>query len=116
MYLSYYLCHTSKTGSNTVQVSMTEHGLIWMKTALDSGVLFVNFLLMLTVGMELQPHHFVAVTKRKGKALALFVSQVIVLPLLGLLVVWLLKLPPQITAGILLLAACPVGDIANFYT
>ncbi len=99
-----------------VHVPMTELGLICTKTVLDSGVLFVNFLLMLTVGMELQPHQLVAVTKRKGTALALFVSQVIVLPLLGLLIVWLLKLPPPITAGILLLAACPVGDIANFYT
>jgi BASS family bile acid:Na+ symporter len=27
-----------------------------------------------------------------------------------------MQLPPHLTAGILLLAACPVGDIANFFT
>jgi predicted Na+-dependent transporter len=27
-----------------------------------------------------------------------------------------MALPPHISAGILLIAACPVGDIANFYT
>jgi BASS family bile acid:Na+ symporter len=86
------------------------------KTILDIGVLLVSVLLMITVGMELAPQHFSDVAKRKGILICLFAGQVVVLPLLGVILVRLLSLPPHISAGILLLAACPVGDIANFYT
>lgn len=86
------------------------------KVVLDIGVLVVNILLMMMVGMELQPRHFAAVAQRKGATIVLFAGQVVVLPLFGLLVARALSLPPSITAGILLLAACPVGDIANLYT
>ena len=86
------------------------------KEILDIGVLIVNGLLMMMVGMELQPRHFAALAQRRLAAIVLFAGQVTVLPLLGLLVARMLSLPPPITAGILLLAACPVGDIANLYT
>jgi BASS family bile acid:Na+ symporter len=86
------------------------------KAILDIGVLFVSILLMVTVGMELAPQHFRDVAKRKGVLICLFAGQVVVLPIIGFILVRLLSLPPHISAGILLLAACPVGDIANFYT
>lgn len=38
------------------------------------------------------------------------------LPVLGFVIARGFALPPHLTAGLLLLAACPVGDIANFYT
>lgn len=86
------------------------------KIVLDIGVLFVSILLMVTVGMELAPQHFRDVAKRKRVLICLFIGQVVVLPLIGFILVRLLSLPPHISAGILLLAACPVGDIANLYT
>lgn len=86
------------------------------KALLDIGVLFVNILLMLTVGMELAPQHFRKVAEQKGVIVCLCTGQVVALPLLGYILVHLMSLPPHISAGILLLAACPVGDIANFYT
>lgn len=86
------------------------------KVVLDIGVLLVSILMMVTVGMELAPQHFRDMVKHKGVLICLFAGQVVVLPLLGLILARLMPLPPHISAGILLLAACPVGDIANFYT
>ena len=47
---------------------------------------------------------------------AALIGQMVLLPLIGWCVAHLLALPPYLSAGILLMAACPVGDIANFYT
>ena len=86
------------------------------KTILDLGVLFVAVLLMITVGLELEGRHFREVGQRKWSVGLLLGGQVVLLPLLGIAVAQALDLPPHLSAGILLVAACPVGDIANFYT
>lgn len=86
------------------------------KLLIDGGVFLVNFILMTNIGMELQPRNFIALAHRRLMSCTLVAGQVVVVPLLGLLVARTLDLPPPLTAGILLLAACPVGDIANIYT
>src|ERR1043166_6663599 len=87
-----------------------------LKTILDLGVVVVTVLLMLTVGMDLQARHFHEVMRCKATVGWLLAAQVILLPLLGIVVAHTLSLPPHLFAGILRVAACPVGDIANFYT
>ena len=87
-----------------------------MKTVLDLGVLGVTLLLMVTVGMELEARDFREVTRRKGLLLGTVLLPALLLPVLGFALTRALALPPHLTAGLLLLAACPVGDIANFYT
>ena len=86
------------------------------KTILDLGVLLVTVLLMFTVGMELEGRNLREVTQRKWTVGLLLGGQMVLLPLLGIAVAHALELPPHLSAGILLVAACPVGDIANFYT
>lgn len=86
------------------------------KAILDSGVVLVTVLLMLTVGTELNARHFAEVARRKRTVVLLLGAQMLLLPLLGFAVAHALALPPHLSAGILLVAACPVGDIANFYT
>ena len=86
-----------------------------MKAVLDSGVLGVTLLLMVTVGMELEAHDFREVARRKGVLLGALLLPAVLLPVLRFALARGLALPPHLTAGILLLAACPVGDIANFY-
>jgi len=56
------------------------------------------------------------VMQRKGALVLMVVAQAVVLPALGFLLTRAMALPPDLSAGILLLAACPVGDIANVYT
>ena len=87
-----------------------------MKTILDIGVLLVTILIMVTVGMALEKQHFSEVARRKGTVVLTLVTQTVVLPLLGFALTRMMALPPNVSAGILLLAACPVGDLANFYS
>lgn len=78
-------------------------------------VLAVNLLLMVSVGLSLEPRHFLALKQIKFRVLALLSAQTLLLPAIGLLVVSVLPLSAPVKAGLLLLAACPIGDIANFY-
>jgi BASS family bile acid:Na+ symporter len=87
-----------------------------MKAILDIGVVCVIVLMMGAVGMVLERRHFRAVLQRKGALVLIVVAQAVVLPALGFLLTRAMALPPDLSAGILLLAACPVGDIANVYT
>ena len=87
-----------------------------MKWVLDIMVLGVAILLMVTVGMDLDARDFREVARRKGVLLGTLLLPAILFPMLGFALARALALPPHLTAGILLLAACPVADIANFYT
>ena len=82
---------------------------------LNLVVLAVTLLMMVSVGLSLEVRHFIALSRIKFALVGLLLLQCILLPLLGLLVVSLFSLPPPIKTGVLLLAACPVGDIANLY-
>jgi len=66
--------------------------------------------------MELKARDLHDLAYRKRALLGTLFLPAILLPLLGFGLARVLALPPHLTAGILLLAACPVGDIANFYT
>ena len=87
-----------------------------MKAILDIGVVAVTVLMMGAVGMELEGRHLRAIMRRKGTVLLTLATQAVILPALGVGLTRAMALPPELTAGILLLAACPVGDIANVYT
>jgi BASS family bile acid:Na+ symporter len=86
-----------------------------MKTVLDIGILAVIVLTMAVVGMELEARHFRAVAHRKVAVLLTLAAQAAILPALGFGVSRVMALPPHLGAGILLVAACPVGDIVNLY-
>jgi hypothetical protein len=66
--------------------------------------------------MVLEGRHFREVMRRKGALVLIVVAQAVVLPALGFLLTRAMALPLDLSAGILLLAACPVGDIASVYT
>jgi len=87
-----------------------------VKAVLDIGVLCIIVLMLGTVGMELEGRHFRAVAQRKGALFLTVAAQTLILPALGFGLAHVMALPPHISAGVLLIAACPVGDIANFYT
>jgi BASS family bile acid:Na+ symporter len=87
-----------------------------VKAALDITILIVMVAMMSAVGMGLEPGHFSEVARRKRIAAAALIGQMVLLPVIGWCVVIVMELPPHLSAGILLMAACPVGDIANFYT
>ncbi len=87
-----------------------------MKAVLDVGVLGVTLLLMVTAGVELAPEDFRAVLRRKSRLVGALLLPTLLLPLLGFGVTRWLDLPPPLAAGLLLIAACPVGDFVNVCT
>ena len=87
-----------------------------MKGVLDVGVLILTVLAMLSVGLELEFHRFKLLAQHVGALAVVLLMQMILLPALGLLISYELDLSPTLRSGILLVAACPAGDIANFFT
>lgn len=87
-----------------------------MKTVVDFGILTLTVALMFSVGLELEARHFKELVRNKGTFLGALIGQMVVLPVIGILIVRAIPLPEYLRVGILLVAACPVGDIANFYT
>lgn len=87
-----------------------------MKTAVDFGVLALTVALMFSVGLELETCHFKELARNRGTFFAALIGQMVVSPAIGVFIVRTIPLPEYLQVGILLVAACPVGDIANFYT
>ncbi|MGH7492601.1 MAG: bile acid:sodium symporter family protein [bacterium] len=87
-----------------------------MKQIIDFGILLISILMMMAVGLDLAPQHFKATGRQKKTLALILVAQFILLPMLGVVLIRMLALPPHVSAGVLLLAACPNGDIVNYYT
>lgn len=87
-----------------------------MKNVLDIGVLSLMVLAMLSVGLELDLRCFKELAKHIGTLVVVLLMQIILLPTIGLLVSYAFDLSPTLRSGILLVAACPIGDMANFFT
>ena len=84
--------------------------------SLDLGIALVTVLLMLGVGLGLRPRA-IAGSLERSSSLWGQLALVVVLPVLaGLATVALLRPPPAVASALLLVAFCPVGDIANAYT
>lgn len=86
---------------------------------MESNVLTALFLpiaigiIMLGMGLTLELKDFKRILVYP-KAIAIgIVNQLIVLPLVGLLLVTLFSLPPELGVGIMILAACPGGPTSN---
>ncbi len=87
-----------------------------LKTVVDAGVPALVFFAMVVVGMELTAEDFRRVVRQRRTVLAATVGQFIFLPVIGWLLVRCLSLEPAIAAGVLLVASCPSGGMANIYT
>jgi len=73
------------------------------------------FLMMTVVGMELLPRDFSRVRQRPRAVLIGTLGQLLMLPPLALLIGWVLRLPVELIAGMVLVAACPGGALSNYY-
>lgn len=86
-----------------------------MPLFLDITIPLYTFLVMTAVGTSLTHADFLEVVSTPGTVLLASLAHMICLPLCGLLVVQLLPLNEFVVAGVLLIAACPNGSIANLY-
>jgi BASS family bile acid:Na+ symporter len=83
----------------------------------SSGLLFLNIALafiMFGVALDIKTEHFTDILKKPKSAIAGFISQTFLLPAFTFLLVLLLNPTPTVALGMILVAACPGGNISNF--
>jgi len=71
---------------------------------------------LLAVGLELDVRKIPAVARRKFSLPGLLLGQTLLLPALAMFIVRMMPMPDSTKFVVLMLAACPTGNIANFFT
>lgn len=87
-----------------------------MQLFIDNAVPIIAFTLLLAVGMDLTAADFDRVRRQPAVVLAGLFGPVALLPLLAASIVTLVTAHPDVAAGLLLIAACPVGGISNVFS
>lgn len=82
----------------------------------DLGIPALVWLLMLVVGLELTLADFHRVLRYPRAVTAATLGQLLLLPALAALLIWLQRPEPWVVAGMILLAASPGGAISNLYS
>ncbi|GAA4283687.1 bile acid:sodium symporter family protein [Brevibacterium daeguense] len=70
-------------------------------------------IVMFTMGLTLRPVDFALVFKRPLPVILGVIAQYVIMPLMALFVVFLLQLPPEIAAGVILVGCAPGGTASN---
>jgi len=71
---------------------------------------------MLGMGLALVPEDFRRIGRDPKAVMVGLLSQMVLLPLIGALIVWLVPMPPAIAVGLLVVALCPAGPSSNLTT
>jgi len=82
-----------------------------------SGLFFLNIALafiMFGVALDIKTQHFKDILRNPKSAIIGFISQTFLLPAFTFLLVLLLNPTPTVALGMILVAACPGGNISNF--
>lgn len=82
-----------------------------------AGLLFLNIALafvMFGVALDIKVEHFTNLLKKPKSAIVGFVSQTFLLPAFTFILVILINPTPTIALGMIMVAACPGGNISNF--
>lgn len=72
--------------------------------------------IMFGVALSISPKHFQVLLKRPGSILTGLFSQWVLLPAFTFLLVVTLRPPPGIALGMFLVAACPGGNLSNYFS
>ena len=73
-------------------------------------------LIMLGLGLGLKVEDFARVFKAPKDFIVGFISQLIILPIVAYLLIIILKTPPEIAIGVMIIAAAPGGVTSNILT
>ena len=93
---------------NTVQLNFNNESLLFLNIALA--------IIMFGVALGISLNDFKELAKSPKAVILGVVSQFLLLPLFTFLLVIVLKPEPSIALGMMLVAACPGGNISNFMT
>lgn len=72
--------------------------------------------IMLSMGLSLKPRDFAEVARNPRAVFGGLFGQLVLLPPLALLVIWIFRLPPAMATGLFILAICPGGITSNAIT
>ena len=82
-----------------------------------AGLLILNITLafiMFGIALEIDVSQFKQIIKKPKSAILGFLSQFFLLPAITFLLVYLIQPTPSVALGMILVAACPGGNISNF--
>jgi len=82
---------------------------------LEAFVPIIVVLMMVIVGTEISRDQLTASLRMRRALVGGTLGQLLFLPLLAVLVVWLLNPPPVLAGGLLLVAVSPGGVLSNYY-
>ncbi len=82
---------------------------------LESLLPIIVFLMMAIVGTEISRAQLTASMRMRRALVGGTLGQLVLLPVLAVLVVWLLKPHPVLAGGLLLVAVSPGGVLSNYY-
>ncbi|MBC7884342.1 MAG: bile acid:sodium symporter family protein, partial [Saprospiraceae bacterium] len=83
----------------------------------DNQIILLNIclgVLMFGVALDLKISDFIYVIKNPKSVIAGLISQLILLPLLTIALVWVLKPEYSVAMGMILIASCPGGNVSNY--
>ena len=89
---------------------------VWLNFT-NSGLLFMNLTLafiMFGVALEIKLEQFKLVLTTPKSVILGFMSQFLALPLVTFILVLIIRPTPSVAMGMILVAACPGGNISNF--
>ncbi len=87
-----------------------------MKTFVDVAIPLITFLLLTAVGLDLTAADFARVRRQPRLVAAGVLGPLVLLPPLALALQHAFAPPWELSAGLLLIAACPIGGISNTYS
>jgi bile acid:Na+ symporter, BASS family len=87
-----------------------------LKTVLDVGAPALVFLSLIAVGLDLTPADFRRLREVPGVVVVGVLAPLLLLPALAIALVWWFAPDPFVEAGLLLVAASPIGGISNTYS
>ncbi len=93
---------------DSIHINFSEHGLLVLNIILA----FILF----GISLELKREDFTNLLQNKKTTLVGLVAHFILLPLLTFVLVKLLQPPPSVALGMLLVGACPGGNMSNLFT
>ncbi len=87
-----------------------------MQSFLDLAIPAITFLLLTAVGLDLTLEDFDRVRRCPRVVVAGLGGPLLLLPPLALLLIGVVRPSPEVEAGLLLIAACPVGGLSNTHS
>jgi bile acid:Na+ symporter, BASS family len=80
---------------------------------IEVGLPIALFIIMVGIGLTLTVADFRREARHPRAMIVGSIAQIVAMPLLAFVIAWVLRLPPLIALGLVVLAACPGGTTSN---